>query len=447
MQRIAARAVEPSSQATEDVDRLAAGEVGPEGHVARDVRESAMQRDGISPRIAPEQLDVSRVGAQQAEQDSDGRRLAGPVRPEEPVHLSQRDRQIKAVERPGGSERLDQPRCVNRIGHGTYGMASLVRPFRLHPRAARRLSDHERGQRGRSRRTSLRGRRRGRLGHSAVAAEPEEPAQADAGADERPQSLIVETVDRLRGVVPADQIFVSTTATTRGDPDLLPDDPARQRHRRARGPRHRRGVRAVLLRAVRSAILTPSSSAWRPTTRSPRSISSRTRCAPATTSSSATRNTSRSSASSPTRADTGLGYIKVRERFADDTEVYSVEKFVEKPTHRVAAGYLESGDYYWNAAYYCFRPGTLLEAYDNADPRLVESARRYLADGRPRRLPRRPAQGARDRAHRLRHVSAGRRPCRVRVERHRELAVAAPRDGGDGRRGPGRPERRVSTPT
>ena len=85
----------------------------------------------------------------------------------------------------------------------------------------------------------------------------------------------------------------------------------------------------------------------------------------------------------PTRADTGLGYIKVRERFADDTEVYSVEKFVEKPTHRVAAGYLESGDYYWNAAYYCFRAGTLLEAYDTADPRLVESARRYLAEGDP----------------------------------------------------------------
>ena len=62
-------------------------------------------------------------------------------------------------------------------------------------------------------------------------------------------------------------------------------------------------------------------------------------------------------------------------RFADDTEVYSVEKFVEKPTHRVAAGYLESGDYFWNAAYYCFRAGTLLEAYDDADPRLVESAR------------------------------------------------------------------------
>ncbi len=207
------------------------------------------------------------------------------------------------------------------------------------------------------------------------------PKQMQALMSDR--TLIVETVDRLRGVVPPDQIYVSTTANySEAIRDLLPDIP---RDNVIVEPEARGTAAAFAL--FSSALYA----------RDPDAVVFSLASDHAITEVDLFQDTMRSCYDfierhpehvalvgiKPTRADTGLGYIKVRERFADDTEVYSVEKFVEKPTHRVAAGYLESGDYYWNAAYYCFRAGTLLEAYDTADPRLVDSARRYLAEGDP----------------------------------------------------------------
>lgn len=81
----------------------------------------------------------------------------------------------------------------------------------------------------------------------------------------------------------------------------------------------------------------------------------------------------------PTRPDTGLGYIKMNELISEDpTTVYTVDKFVEKPSLKVARQYVESGEYYWNAAYYCFKAKTLLKAYADADPGITESVKKYL---------------------------------------------------------------------
>lgn len=79
----------------------------------------------------------------------------------------------------------------------------------------------------------------------------------------------------------------------------------------------------------------------------------------------------------PTFANTGLGYIKLGTSIENMTGCYSVEKFVEKPTLKVAQRYFKSQDYLWNTAYYCFRAETLLRAYHDADPILVESAEYY----------------------------------------------------------------------
>jgi mannose-1-phosphate guanylyltransferase len=85
----------------------------------------------------------------------------------------------------------------------------------------------------------------------------------------------------------------------------------------------------------------------------------------------------------PTRPDTGLGYIKKSQQFKGDPAIYNVEKFVEKPSLAVAKKYLESGDYYWNAAYYCFKAETLLNAYQDADPTLVPAVEHYLETNNP----------------------------------------------------------------
>jgi mannose-1-phosphate guanylyltransferase len=83
----------------------------------------------------------------------------------------------------------------------------------------------------------------------------------------------------------------------------------------------------------------------------------------------------------PTRPDTGLGYIKTKKLLDEKRGIYSVDKFVEKPSHEVAKKYVESGEYYWNAAYYCFKAKTLLQAYKDADPQITESVIAYRESG------------------------------------------------------------------
>ena len=87
-QDVAPRPVERAAQRAEQVDDLAAGEVRPQVHLARHVCQATVQRNRITPRVAAEQRDDPGVPAQQAEQDADRGRLAGAIRPQEPVHLT-----------------------------------------------------------------------------------------------------------------------------------------------------------------------------------------------------------------------------------------------------------------------------------------------------------------------------------------------------------------------
>src|SRR3989344_2005893 len=69
----------------------------------------------------------------------------------------------------------------------------------------------------------------------------------------------------------------------------------------------------------------------------------------------------------PTRPDTGLGYIKIKNKL--------------KPNRKVAEDYVNSENYFWNTAYYCFKAETLLEAYKDADPKINEAVKKYLSTG------------------------------------------------------------------
>lgn len=72
-----ARGVEPSAQPPEEVDDLTAGEIAPQGHIAGDIGDPAVQCDGVLPGVPAQQPGRAAVGAQQAEQDADRRGLAG----------------------------------------------------------------------------------------------------------------------------------------------------------------------------------------------------------------------------------------------------------------------------------------------------------------------------------------------------------------------------------
>ena len=68
-----------------------------------------MQLDGVRPRIAAQQADLAGVGAQEAEQDADGGRLARAVGTEEAVHLARLHGEVESVERADVAEGLDEP--------------------------------------------------------------------------------------------------------------------------------------------------------------------------------------------------------------------------------------------------------------------------------------------------------------------------------------------------
>lgn len=75
--------VDAAAEAREQVDRLAAGELGPERDVAGHVGQAMVQADRVGPWVRPEQGDVAPVRLEQTEQDADGGGLPGRV--EHPV--------------------------------------------------------------------------------------------------------------------------------------------------------------------------------------------------------------------------------------------------------------------------------------------------------------------------------------------------------------------------
>lgn len=65
----------------------------------------------------------------------------------------------------------------------------------------------------------------------------------------------------------------------------------------------------------------------------------------------------------PTRPDTGYGYIRVG-------EPPRVKQFVEKPDLATAQAYLQSGEYLWNAGMFVFRAQVMLDAFEEHLPEL-----------------------------------------------------------------------------
>jgi mannose-1-phosphate guanylyltransferase len=64
---------------------------------------------------------------------------------------------------------------------------------------------------------------------------------------------------------------------------------------------------------------------------------------------------------SPTRPDTGYGYINFVKEGIDG--VHKVEKFLEKPILEKATAYLASGDYLWNAGIFIWRAQSIQKAF------------------------------------------------------------------------------------
>lgn len=60
----------------------------------------------------------------------------------------------------------------------------------------------------------------------------------------------------------------------------------------------------------------------------------------------------------PTRPDTGYGYIQVTDR----TSIGKVKTFTEKPDERMARTFIASGEFFWNSGIFVWEVGTIIEA-------------------------------------------------------------------------------------
>lgn len=84
----------------------------------------------------------------------------------------------------------------------------------------------------------------------------------------------------------------------------------------------------------------------------------------------------------PTSPHTGYGYLHRAEEVLPG--VFRVSAFKEKPSADVARGYVESGEYWWNAGMFVWRAATLLGQLDALRPGYAETVREIAR--RPERL-------------------------------------------------------------
>ena len=73
----------------------------------------------------------------------------------------------------------------------------------------------------------------------------------------------------------------------------------------------------------------------------------------------------------PTRPDTGYGYIQFIED-GEDNDYYKVKTFTEKPELEVAKQFVESGDYVWNGGIFLFSSKTISSAFSKFLPDMAD---------------------------------------------------------------------------
>ncbi len=73
----------------------------------------------------------------------------------------------------------------------------------------------------------------------------------------------------------------------------------------------------------------------------------------------------------PTRPETGYGYIKSGMPTDGEQTVLQVERFVEKPDQDTAKAMLATGGYYWNSGMFLFRADRILEELGEHEPAIL----------------------------------------------------------------------------
>jgi mannose-1-phosphate guanylyltransferase/mannose-6-phosphate isomerase len=81
----------------------------------------------------------------------------------------------------------------------------------------------------------------------------------------------------------------------------------------------------------------------------------------------------------PTEPNTGYGYIRRGDSLSGDA--YAVAAFVEKPDAERAAGFVASGDYYWNSGMFMFRADLYVRELAAYQPAMLAAVQAAVAKG------------------------------------------------------------------
>lgn len=203
----------------------------------------------------------------------------------------------------------------------------------------------------------------------------EKPKQFQALLGEK--TLIQETYERVRRLLPASQIYVATVARYKKlVREQLPDIPENQiilePALRNTGPAI--GLAAAIIREKdkEAVIATVASDHY---VLDKKEFASIFKCAYKVAKKNPRYLTT--VGINPDKPDTGLGYIEMdkEQKDVDGRKVFSVNKFVEKPDNHTAEKYLKSWRYLWNAAYYFFVAEEMLQWLEAERPRVAKTVR------------------------------------------------------------------------
>ena len=81
---------------------------------------------------------------------------------------------------------------------------------------------------------------------------------------------------------------------------------------------------------------------------------------------------------SPTRPETGYGYIRCGSCRLDDRFCMDVEQFVEKPSLKHADEMIKSGLYLWNSGMFIFRAKLIVDILERLEPDMYENIKQAL---------------------------------------------------------------------
>lgn len=76
----------------------------------------------------------------------------------------------------------------------------------------------------------------------------------------------------------------------------------------------------------------------------------------------------------PNRPETGYGYIQIAEQVGDN--FYKVKTFTEKPELELAKVFVESGEFYWNSGLFLWNVNSIIAAFESLLPDLAGKMRR-----------------------------------------------------------------------